>query len=210
MLRSLLFCVLLGTCTIYYFKPQIRQSMSALLPSSSDLTAWRTRAQSHPYPDSYSPARANLALVVLRNSQVEHFDFTLAVFKDKVAIDANGNVLVLSEEDYANMMALAYQALDLPDTGSFGNTWRIEHPVIGKPIDRLLVAVGTDMKEVGVQGYDKEKKVLKNPVGDITELPSILSDLMEIVMKGRDGYTFYRNQVDPETVQKVKSIVAQT
>lgn len=209
MLRSLLFCVLLSTCTVYYFTPQIRQSMSALLSSSSDLTAWRTRAQSYPSPDTYSPIRANLALVVLRNSQVEHFGFTLAVFKDKVAIDANGNVLVLSEEDYTSMMALANQALELPDTGSFRNTWRIEHPVTEKPIDRLLVAVGTDMKEVSVQGYDKEKKTLKNPVGDITELPSVLGDLMEAVVKGREGYTFQRNQVDPENVQKVKSILSE-
>jgi len=171
---------------------------------SSEFEDWSSRATPHPDPDSFVPARSNLAHIVLRNSQVEHEGFTLAVFKDKVAVDAMGRVLVLSDKDFDGLSSLATKILDLPDTGNFRNTWRLKHLATSQPIDRILV--GDELKETSVQGFVKGLKELKEPVGDVSELPDALAELTGLVLEGRKDYQ--RGKEDGAMVQKVKDLVA--
>jgi len=176
---------------------------------TSPYADWHSRAIPHPSPASFSPTRSALSLAVLRNSQVEHEGFTLALFDtgdDKVAVDAMGRVLLVAEADYAGVTALARRvAVELPNTGRFRNTWVIKQPATSQPIDRLLSVVEGRLVETSVQGFMKGKKELKIPVGDITELPDVLSEATGLVLEGRTGYS--RGSGDTEMVGKVKDIL---
>ncbi|KAJ7484687.1 hypothetical protein FB451DRAFT_1028846 [Mycena latifolia] len=171
---------------------------------------WHSRTEAHPSPAAFTPTRAALSLAVLRNSPVEPEGFTLALFDDeddKVAVDAMGRVLLVSAADYAGVIELAQRvATELPDTGRFRNTWVIKHAATSQPIDRLLVVVDGQLKETSVQGFVKGKTELKTPVGDIGELPDVLSEVVGLVLEGRTGHA--RGSGDSEMVQKVKDILS--
>lgn len=111
------------------------------------------------------------------------------------------------DADYAGVVELARRvAVELPDTGRFRNTWVIKHPATSQPIDRILVVVDGQLKETSVQGFVKGKKELKVPVGDISELPDVLSEVAGLALEGRTGYS--RGSEDSEMVQKVKDILS--
>ncbi|KAJ7136068.1 hypothetical protein C8R44DRAFT_609534 [Mycena epipterygia] len=183
-------------------------------PAESSWTSryedWHSRAKAHPSPASFKPTLAALSLAVLRNTPIEPEGFTLALFDaddNKVAIDAMGRILVVSDSDYAGVVELARRvAVELPDTGRFRNTWVIKHPATSQPIDRLLVVVDGQFKETSVQGFVKGKKELKAPVGDISELPDVLNEVAGLALEGRTGYS--RGSGDSEMVQKVKDILS--
>lgn len=200
MLRRLLFCALLGTLAIFYFYPMTSTFTGSW---SSKYENWRSRATSYPSPESYVPLRDNLALIALVNSQVEPEGFTLAIFKDKVAVDAMGRMVVLNEADYNGITSLGTEILDLPDTGEFRNTWRLNHRATSQPIDRILI--GPELKETSVQGFQKGKTDLKNPVGDIEVLPDSLAELTGLVLEGRKDYE--RGNEDKAIVQRMKDLV---
>ncbi|KAJ7627624.1 hypothetical protein DFH06DRAFT_1007009 [Mycena polygramma] len=179
------------------------------MSSDSPHANWHSRAKAHPSPASFTPTRAALSVAVLRNSQIEPEGFTLALFdtgNDKVAVDAMGRVLLVEDADYAGVTALAQRvARELPETGRFRNTWVIDHPATSQPIDRILTVAEGRLVQTSVQGYTKGKKTLKPPVGDITELPEVLSELAGLVLEGRTGYS--RGSGDSEMVRKVKDIL---
>ncbi|KAJ7576783.1 hypothetical protein C8J56DRAFT_799229 [Mycena floridula] len=170
-------------------------------PWSSDFEGWYTRTRAHPAPDSFVPARSDLVQIVLRNSQVEHEGFTLAIFKDKVAVDAMGKVLVVSDRDFDGISKLTTRVLELPDTGNFRNTWRLKHLATSQPIDRILI--GEELRETSVQGFVKGLKELKDDAG---VLPDELAELAGLVLEARGN--FERGQEDKEMIQKLKDIVA--
>lgn len=202
--KPLLFFALAGSLTVYYYYYYHYETISTTMSSSE---SWRTRAHPHPSPASYTPSFASLALLSMRDTPVAQNVLTLAVFTDKVAITASGEVLVLSTEDYDAIIALAQHAKDLPQTGEFRNTWRIDHPITSRPIDRVLIGTAgqEEMKEVSVYGYDSERKELTEPVGDITRLPDELSEVMEIILEGRVGYQ--KENVNQGVVGKIKDIL---
>ncbi|KAJ7484701.1 hypothetical protein FB451DRAFT_1028760 [Mycena latifolia] len=161
---------------------------------------WHSRTKAHP---SFTPTRAALSLAVLGNTPVELEGFILALFDagdDKVTVDAMGRVLLVSDADYAGVVELARQmATELPETGRFRNTWVIKHATTSQLIERLLLVVDGQLKETSVQGFVKTMTELKTPVGDIDELPDVLSEVAGLVLEERMGYS--------EMVQKVKDIL---
>ncbi|KAF8919455.1 hypothetical protein CPB85DRAFT_1429569 [Mucidula mucida] len=176
---------------------------------SAAASSWKARALAHPSPSTYNPTYASLALLAMRDTPAIQNSLTLAVFTDKVAITASGQVVVLSSEDYDAIMTLVEQAKALPLPDSFAHTWRVKHPITSRPIDHLRLGTPgqVDMHQFAVYGYDTEKKELKEPVGDITHIPGELSELMELVLEGRAG--FKKDEIDAEIVEKVKSILPQ-
>jgi len=174
----------------------------------SDGSNWKERAQPHPTPSSWTPTRLDLALAVLRNSPVEHHALTLALFKPNVAVDAMGNVLVVQPEDFTQITTLAKQTPDLPETGVFRNLWSIDQPTTSQPIDRLLVPVNDgEYKQISVQGYAAGKKDLKNPVGDVTQLPDVLYKVFELISHSRTGYE--RDRRDQNILSKVLDAIGE-
>jgi hypothetical protein len=188
----------------------VSESIAPAAQWTSPYADWHSRAKAHPSPASFSPSRAALSLAVLRNSQVEPEGFTLALFDTgdgKVAVDAMGRVLLVADSDYIGVTMLARRAaLELPETGRFRNTWVIDQPTTSQPIDRLLAVAEDRLVETSVQGFVKGKKELKIPVGDITKLPDVLSEVTGLVLEGRTGYS--RGAGDSEMVRKVKDILS--
>ncbi|KAK7005619.1 DNA repair protein rad5 [Favolaschia claudopus] len=166
--------------------------------SASPYANWHSRTKPHPSPAEFVPTRSTLRLAVLRNAQAEHEGFTLALFDtgaDKVAVDALGRVLIVEDADYQGVVGLARRvALELPETGEFRNTWIIKQPTTSQPIERLLFVGEGGLVQTSVQGYQKGKRELKAPVGDIGELPDTLYELTALVMEGRTGYSFDMGQ----------------
>ncbi|THH21153.1 hypothetical protein EW146_g366 [Bondarzewia mesenterica] len=181
---------------------------------------WHARAQAHPDGSTYEPARSDLIFVLQRKTKVEPEGFTLALFAPDIAVDAMGKVLKLSSEDWNALEALAGRAKDkqrVPETGSFGNQWRIQQRRTDLPIDQFHFAQGASdpLYVVGVYGYDGETRTLSKPVGEITELPEVnrhfdhhehelslthfLKDLhavLKLTLEGRENY-------DRDTKEKV-------
>ncbi|KAJ6571783.1 hypothetical protein B0H19DRAFT_1131192 [Mycena capillaripes] len=210
---ALLFLFILSKSCLapYSIRTAIRMASEPTKSSwTSRYAEWHSRAKPHPSPASFYPTRAALSLAVLRNSPTEPEGFTLALFdteNDKVAVDAMGRVLLVEEADYIGVTTLAQRvASELPETGRFRNTWVIDHPTTSQPIDRLLIVSEGHLTETSVQGFVKGKNELKIPVGDITELPEVLSEVIGLVLEGRTDYS--RGSGDSEMVQKVKDILA--
>jgi hypothetical protein len=113
-----------------------------------------------------------------------------------------GNMIVLTDKDFDGITSLLSRVLELPDTGTFRNTWRLNHAATSQPIHRMLI--GEELKETSVQGFVKGKTDLKEPPG---ELPAVLSELTGLLLEGRDGYQ--RGQEDKAIVQKMKDLVGE-
>ena len=94
---------------------------------SSNYSRYLMRASRHPNPRSYTPQRNLLILEAFRNVKGRPERFSLAVFSDRVAIDANGHVYVLDQEDYDGMMELAQAVARLPKAEGYRNQWRVHH-----------------------------------------------------------------------------------
>ncbi|KAG5645135.1 hypothetical protein DXG03_006852 [Asterophora parasitica] len=189
---------------------------------SSPFATWHARALQtpHPNPHSFTPTRDNLRFALLLNAQAEHEGISLALFSqskdngegsETVAVDALGRVLVVPEKDTAGILGLAQQALKLPQTGAFRNTWVIRRPTTSQPIDRLFIlpASGSSAAphEVSVQGFSKETRELVEPVDDIKELPSVLWELAGLVLEARDG-AVYGERRDEIVLGKVREVFA--
>ncbi|KAF9441790.1 hypothetical protein P691DRAFT_812044 [Macrolepiota fuliginosa MF-IS2] len=179
---------------------------------STSLSGWHSRAT--PYTHPFIPERSAISLVILRNAPAEPEGFTLALFNSpaKIAVDAGGGALVLQDADFDGLIALAEQTKNLPQTGRFRNTWVVAQPITSRPIDRILVPVQSgegsgyqqDFKETSVQGYDGVTTRLKQSVGDIQDLPSVLQDLIGLVLEAREGGQVNK---DDALISQVKSIL---
>jgi len=167
------------------------------------LEGWFSRAT--PLSDNFSPSRDKLAFSVLRNAPVDPEGFTLALFYPNLAVDATGRVLVLSDTDFSGLVNLAKRTPDLPQTGSFMNTWRIRQDRTSQPIDRLFVPVNDELVQTSVQGWERGKKELVTPVGDITELPDVLYDFFGLALEARQGYE--KSREDQDVIGQVKAVV---
>lgn len=174
----------------------------------SNFAGWRIRAQAHPTPDAFIPSRNELVLGVLRSEPAQPNGFTLALFSPNVAVDALGRVLLLSEADFNGLTALGKQTLDLPETGSYRNTWRVKQLRTSQPIERLYVMSTSDaLRQISVQGYSKGKRELSAPVGVYTELPVALWELYGLFGEAREDYE--RGKEDQTMIGKVKELFEQ-
>jgi hypothetical protein len=209
MLRTALFTTFIASCTIYLFltglpeftKPYLPITLIDIMTTETSYAGWHGRAQPHPSPDSYTYSRDKLAITVLQNAQVETEGFTLALFNDKVAVDASGNVLVVDDKDYEGIIDLSKKILELPKTENFRNTWRLKVSRTSQPNDRILVHTGGEVVETGVQGYAPDRTELSSPEG---EIPTSLKTLAGLVLEAREGYK--RGEAGP-AVDKVKELV---
>ncbi|ESK87057.1 hypothetical protein Moror_11938 [Moniliophthora roreri MCA 2997] len=181
---------------------------------SPSLKGWHARALETPYTDPFAPAAENLVFVALQNTPVTPEGFTLAIFKQEtdnknIIVDAQGRTLLLSENDYSGLVTIALKTLDLPPTGNFRNMWVVDQPTTSQPIDRLLVKDPDSgkLKQTSVQGWSETRRTLRQPVGDYTELPQVLVDLVGLVREAREGFVPGLGKPDPEMVTKVKAIL---
>ena len=101
------------------------------------------------------------------------------------------------------MDKLAKEVNALPDTGSFMNTWRVQHEVTCHGIDRLFVRQGEggELRETSVYGFSETKVGLQDTVGEYTELPHVLRELMALVVEAKgDG----SGEKDAGVIERVK------
>lgn len=182
------------------------------MPTS--LTGWHSRAT--PYSDPFTPERSALRLVILRNAPADPEGFTLALFDSpaNIAVDAAGKVLLADDLDFAGLIELAERTKGLPPTGRFRNTWIIQQPTTSRPIERILLPITQSIapedqsgyEQTSVQGYDGVTTHLKQPVGDIQDLPPVLQDLVGLVLEAREGEGG-PTEKDKEMVKRVKGIL---
>ncbi|KAI0093596.1 hypothetical protein BDY19DRAFT_881625 [Irpex rosettiformis] len=171
------------------------------------LTGWHTRTTPYPSPATFTPTRASLAFAVLRNAQADPEGFTLALFSPDLAVDARGKVLLLQKTDWDGLVGLAGETVDLPKTGKFWNAWKVRQERTSQPIDRLLVATSEsgELVETSVQGWEKGKTELSEPVGEIAQLPPVLDELVGLVREGREGYV--KGEEDKIVIGKIKDVL---
>lgn len=172
----------------------------------TNFEGWHARAKPHSDPHSFVPVRSSLAFAVTHSAPARPHGFTLAAFSPNVLVDASGHVLNLTPEDFAGLVSLAQQTVDLPSTGSFMNAWRVAQPRTSQPIERLFV-VGQDgrLVETSVQGYEKGKTELQAPVGNIDHLPPLLYELFGLIAEAREGYEM--GQEDSTVIAKVRAVL---
>ena len=189
---------------------------SITTPWSSPFASWHTRAlrTPHPSPHTFHSTRQSLLLAVLLNSPVEHEGISLTLYSDSekgetetVAVDARGQILYVSEQDAAGILDLAKKTLELPQSESWRNTWVVEQPTTSQPIHRMFIRSrdkDKNLKEVSVQGFSKEARALKTPVGSFQELPDSLWELVGLVLEAREGSLEDKDDV---VLGKVREIV---
>ncbi|KAI0709383.1 hypothetical protein C8Q76DRAFT_786155 [Earliella scabrosa] len=168
---------------------------------------WYSRATPHPSAPDFTPTKDELVFAVLLNAQADPEGFTLAVFRPDIAVDARGRVLQLQPQDFSSLTSLAEETTRLPETGSFMNAWRVDHPVTSRPIDQLFYKTESgEYKQTSVQGWSPDRKQLKSPVGDYQELPPLLQELFGYVQEARTDYERGREE-NPALLEKVKELV---
>ncbi|KAH9857024.1 hypothetical protein C2E23DRAFT_370503 [Lenzites betulinus] len=175
--------------------------------ATTSAKGWHARAIPHPSRADFVPARDTFVLAELLNAPADPEGFTAALFRPDVAVDARGRVLQLESADFAALAGLAEQATHLPDTGSFMNAWRVAHDRTSQPIDRLFVHTSEGgIKETSVQGWDPEKKQLKQAVAEHQELPAVLHELFGYLKEGREGHQRGQEE-DKELIARIKALV---
>jgi hypothetical protein len=188
------------------------------MSESDSYKGWHAKALQNPHgtPHLFMPDADYLSFVLMENSQVEENGFTLAVFKPSLpdpkrrddttfVVDAMGRVLYIPIDLYVHMSKLAEQTTQLPDTGSFRNTWRVEHPTTSRAIDRLFVKTDSGLKETSVYGYSDTATKLQTPVDGYTDLPDVLQVLFGLALEGRSDYK--SGEADKEVIDKVKKVI---
>jgi hypothetical protein len=184
----------------------------------SNLEGWHSRSTPHPSPQSFKPTQSALKLVLLLNAPVEQEGFTLALFEPNVAVDAMGSVLAVSQDDFEGLIHLGEKVKnEVPETGTFRNTWTLDHSRTSQPIDRLLLPSSDDspytssigeweLKNVAsVQGYEKGLTRLKERVAGFDELPEVLANVIGLTREGRDGWR--KDGEDKDILKKVRDIL---
>lgn len=204
-----------------------QHTQSNLLATLSD---WPSAARPHPHPHAFNPTLSALSLAVLRNAPTETEGFTLALFhpssagsspsalesQSPIAVTHNGRVLLITEETLAAFQALAEQSRALPDTNNFRNAWVIKQPRTSQPIDRIVTfpvlsssghAKMDNAKEISVQGYSASNRELKEPVGEFTQLPESLYELVGLALKAREGENGDDQRRDGVVLSKVRGLL---
>lgn len=129
-----------------------------------------------------------------------------------------GSVLILSQEDFGGLVHLGERVKnEIPETGTFWNTWRLDHSRTSQPIDRLLIpssddspytsSIGEgDLKNIAsVQGYEKGLRKLTETTAGFDELPEVLENAIGLTGEGRDGWI--KGGEDKEVLKSVRAIM---
>ncbi|CDO72853.1 hypothetical protein BN946_scf185002.g38 [Trametes cinnabarina] len=208
------FTAFIGAYFLFFRSPSFRSSstnrfgedyFAMSLPSAK---GWHARAHMHPSSATFVPSRGKLVFAVLLNAPADPEGFTVALFRPDVAVDARGRILQVQPDDFAALADLAEQVNRLPETGSFMTAWRVAHDRTDQPIDRLFVPVpgGKEIKQTSVQGWHPEKKKLKTPVADYTELPAVLHKLLGDIKEARTDYQRGQEE-NKDLIDQIKALV---
>ncbi|KAG6889322.1 hypothetical protein C0992_005648 [Termitomyces sp. T32_za158] len=188
---------------------------------SSPFASWYNRAQplSQAINSAFVPSFDTLSLAVLLNAPVENDGFTLAFFSQLkedgsgtrvIAVDALGNALLVADQDATGILELAKQALELPPTEGFRNTWVVKRPMTSQPIHRLFIfsdRAEDSPYQISVQGFTKETRTLQRPVQGLDELPEVLWELVGLVLEAREGASLGATR-DEVSLGRVRDVVA--
>jgi len=150
-------------------------------------SSWHDRAllTPHPNPHGFIPIRENFLLAMILDSMGEPGGITLAqppgddsATDDMIAVDARGRVLPAFPNDAAGILALAKDALELPNVLN----WRVKHlrtclpNYIREYVDIGAVALCIVIPQSQRTGFSQEKRKLKVPVQGFKELPETLRE----------------------------------
>jgi hypothetical protein len=164
---------------------------------SSSFSGYLQRATPYPSPSTYEIKRSALKFGALLNAPVDPEGFSLAIFADRVAINHLGHLYTLQQADYDGLLGLAAAVAALPPAGGFRNQWRTRNQRTSRPIDRLLTPCRDlaatpaedytqEFTETSVYGFDKHERGLSEPVGEYTELPGGLWELVGLVQEAKE------------------------
>ena len=185
---------------------------------SSNYSGYLRRASRHPEPHAYTPQRNHLTLVAFRSEKGDHRSFSLALFSDRVAVDANGHVYVLDQRDYDGIMQLVQAVARLPKAEGYRNQWRVRQERTCYPTDYILCAtsprrtsrsavaanIGTrKLREIGVYGFDENNVLLDMRTRGYVKLPGCLWGLTGLVIEVRER----PGKRDDVVHQRVRSIL---
>ncbi|KAF5321820.1 hypothetical protein D9619_002182 [Psilocybe cf. subviscida] len=179
---------------------------------TSPYTGYLQRATPHPSPSTYEIKRSALTFAALLNAPVDPDGFSLALFADRVAVSHLGHLYTLQQADYDGLLGLAAAVAALPPAGGFRNQWRTKNQRTSRPIDRLLRPCKEladtpaedytqEFTETSVYGFDKHERGLSEPVGEHTELPGSLWELVGLVQEAKEG----DGPKDESVLQSVRS-----
>ena len=187
---------------------------------SHPLKGWHARSTPHDFPHDYSPTRDALKFILLYNAPVEQEGFTVALFAPNIAIDAVGSVRFLSSGDFTGLVNMAERVrIEAPETGTFRNTWVLDHKRTSQPIDRVLLLSSSDSPYTGslsaedaelvniasVQGYQGDLRRLKRPVAGLEVLPEVLGEFVGLGREGREGWK--SGEEDRVVLGKVREVL---
>ncbi|KDR85891.1 hypothetical protein GALMADRAFT_261537 [Galerina marginata CBS 339.88] len=201
--------------SIFNFSLTLTKTMSESNTWPSEFSGYLARATPYPFaPESFTPKRSLLDVLVLRNAPIEPEGITLALFSDRTIVEASGKISIITEEDYTGIRALAQQTRSLPKSDNFRNQWRVKHDRTSHPIDRVLVVRSTlndipaenyelEYEETSVYGFDKQLKTLDKPIGDYEELAQPLYELTGLAWEAREG----KGSKDEAVLTKVRNIL---
>jgi hypothetical protein len=185
--RRPLLLVIAGALSIFsvlYFNHNYTNTNNKM-SASSTLTGWHSRAIIHPEPSAFTPSENTLVVGLLR-SYPAGSSLVVGIFKPDIAVDAVGQILQLTKDDWTGLVTLAKQATaeTVPKAAEDFNQWRIAHPRTSLPIHQLTVTHGEgDVREVQVYGFSKDTRTLEeSPDGGVTtELPEILQEIFGVL-----------------------------
>lgn len=209
--KPLFFALLCGFAVLFLYHRSSTTTSDMASYESADATAWSSKLEGwrqRASPADASALRAtedNLVFAAIYSAPVDPEGFTLALFEPDVAVDASGQVLRLIREDFDGLKKLAGEVAQLPETGEFRNQWRVRWPMTSRPIDRILIKTGGELKETSVYGWAKDRRALEKKVGETSELPAPLYELVGVVREGREGYEKGKEQKN--VVDSVKALL---
>ncbi|KAF8583580.1 hypothetical protein K439DRAFT_1390347 [Ramaria rubella] len=173
---------------------------------SSPHSGWYKNSQLS--TDLFTPTREGLIFGHILNSPATHWMFICAFFTPNVAVDSMGRILLVPKEHFDAIAGLALQTVDLPDTVSFRNTWRVKHDRSDQNIRSLLVKMKDEekMRTTSVYGYEKGNEMLENEVQGMTTLPPVLMELFGLLEEAKQGYE--KGKEDTGLIGTVKALLS--
>ena len=171
----------------------------------SKLAGWHKRARPHPNPSWFEPTRDALIFVVRVNAMGGD-SIQIAAFAPNVVVDARGEVLELTGDDFAGLCAVAREAAQHPATPGatdiFSATWTVPCNITCQPNYHLLVPDGGDFKKLGIYAYrrgcsrwpEDAYKPRTRPGVTVTEescyrrIPEVVDDFFGLAAESYDGY----------------------
>jgi len=164
---------------------------------SAKLDGWHERARPHSSPPNIDISKAKI-LIASRYRAMRSSGFNMALFeldsKERIAVDASGQVLILDAEDATAFSTLLDSTLSIPT-----RKYRIWHLASCRPFDIVTVAdSGDQFKEFSIYGYRKSMRDLEDNGG---QLPEALWELYGVLEEAKS-----RNQGEEKDEEILRAV----